>query len=488
MAKLQVKRGITAKVLRLYLQDSNGNPLVGVAAGAGALATPTGLALTPSGTGGTLGAGTFAYRVSALGPYNAETLACAEVTTTFGSGTTNEVALSWGAVTGASGYKVYGRTSGAELLLATLGGGSTSWTDTGAATPSGALPAQNTTGFAVYYHREGDAAGATYVSLVAGTVGTWSSGGWAAVDANGLPGVYELGIPNTGLSSGQSIVLSARGAPGQVPLVAELQLDSADLQDATALGLANLNATISSRATPAQLLATPANLLVTDSAGAVTTGTIASAALTALAGAVWNALTSALTTAGSIGILLKGFVFTGANVNANVQVLPSPAPAGYGGASLVTQSGTAQAGSSASVTLAAAAAAVDSFYLGQVVTLTSGTGAGQAGVISGYVGATRVATVSHAWATPPDSTSQYSVLSLPTPALDAAGEVNLNMGEATPRTPVMGTVGDDLLATEAQGVGKWVQSGTTLTIYDHAGTTVVRVFTLDSATAPTQRV
>ena len=42
-------------------------------------------------------------------------------------------------------------------------------------------------------------------------------------------------------------------------------------------------------------------------------------------------------------------------------------------------------------------------------------------------------------------------------------------------------------AARAQGFGKWVMSGTTLTLYAADGTTVVRAFVLDSATSPMQR-
>lgn len=50
------------------------------------------------------------------------------------------------------------------------------------------------------------------------------------------------------------------------------------------------------------------------------------------------------------------------------------------------------------------------------------------------------------------------------------------------------TVADCLNAARAQGFGKWVISGTSLTLFAPDGTTPVRVFTLNSATAPTSRV
>ena len=61
--------------------------------------------------------------------------------------TSGGVAVNWGAVTGATGYKVYGRSTGAELLMATItSGATTTWTDNGSVTPSGAMPSSNTTG------------------------------------------------------------------------------------------------------------------------------------------------------------------------------------------------------------------------------------------------------------------------------------------------------------------------------------------------------
>ncbi len=113
------------------------------------LAAPTGAT-----TGGTLAAGTYYYRVSAT-VGGIEGLACAEQSGTVASGSTGSVALSVTAVSGATAYKFYGRTTGAEQLLVSQAG--TTYTDTGSATPSGALPTlanatvtfdPNTTGYA----------------------------------------------------------------------------------------------------------------------------------------------------------------------------------------------------------------------------------------------------------------------------------------------------------------------------------------------------
>jgi hypothetical protein len=63
----------------------------------------------------------------------------------------------------------------------------------------------------------------------------------------------------------------------------------------------------------------------------------------------------------------------------------------------------------------------------------------------------------------------------------------LDMTQAVPTSNTAETVGDALNAARAQGFGKWVISGTTLTLYANDGTTSVKSFTLNSATNPTSR-
>ncbi len=106
------------------------------------LAVPTGLTVTPHGATGSTHYG---YRVAALNAQGT-TLACAEVVTTTGNASltgSNYNLVAWNACQGATSYKLYGRTSGAELLMVTVqgtGASAYSYNDTGAATPSGALP------------------------------------------------------------------------------------------------------------------------------------------------------------------------------------------------------------------------------------------------------------------------------------------------------------------------------------------------------------
>ncbi|HXG36514.1 MAG TPA: hypothetical protein VNL15_06070 [Dehalococcoidia bacterium] len=72
--------------------------------------------------------------------------------------------------------------------------------------------------------------------------------------------------------------------------------------------------------------------------------------------------------------------------------------------------GTAQAGAAGTITLDAAASASDDLYNGLIVAIVSGTGIGQARLVTDYVGATKVATVSPNWITAPDATSVFVLL------------------------------------------------------------------------------
>lgn len=81
----------------------------------------------------------------------------------------------------------------------------------------------------------------------------------------------------------------------------------------------------------------------------------------------------------------------------------------YGAQLQAPNSGTAQAGASTTITLASGASATNDYYKNDGVYILSGTGVGQFRFITGYVGATKVATVS-AWATNPDNTSVYTLI------------------------------------------------------------------------------
>lgn len=73
--------------------------------------------------------------------------------------------------------------------------------------------------------------------------------------------------------------------------------------------------------------------------------------------------------------------------------------------------GVAAAGGANTITLSAGASSANNFYNTNIISITSGTGAGQIRTIANYVGATKIATVSVAWTTVPDATSVFEIVS-----------------------------------------------------------------------------
>ena len=101
---------------------------------------PTPVATATAGAAGSLAAGTYAYRVVAYTACgNSQTCtstASAEVKATVAA--SGSVNLTWKSISGATSYRVYGRTAGAQNLYWTVT--TTSFVDTGAAGTSGSVP------------------------------------------------------------------------------------------------------------------------------------------------------------------------------------------------------------------------------------------------------------------------------------------------------------------------------------------------------------
>jgi hypothetical protein len=74
------------------------------------------------------------------------------------------------------------------------------------------------------------------------------------------------------------------------------------------------------------------------------------------------------------------------------------------------RSGTADDGGAATLTLDAGASAVTSFYSGQILYLTGGTGVGQAHMITAYNGSSKIATVVPNWETAPTAGTTFAIL------------------------------------------------------------------------------
>ena len=71
--------------------------------------------------------------------------------------------------------------------------------------------------------------------------------------------------------------------------------------------------------------------------------------------------------------------------------------------------GYAQAGGDNNITLESGASSTDDVYIGDLIYISTGTGAKQARLITNYNGTTKVATVSPVWVVLPDSTSVYHI-------------------------------------------------------------------------------
>jgi hypothetical protein len=112
---------------------------------AGQLATPTLTSSVGAITGGTMAAGTRYYVITATNS-NGESGPSNETSGIVASGTTGSVVVTWPAVSGATGYKIYrGLVSGGESVFFTVGA-VTTFTDTGAAGTAGTPPIGNTSG------------------------------------------------------------------------------------------------------------------------------------------------------------------------------------------------------------------------------------------------------------------------------------------------------------------------------------------------------
>jgi hypothetical protein len=95
-----------------------------------------------------------------------------------------------------------------------------------------------TPGATAGYIREGEAASS--VDLVAGQVGRWSPGGFAEVDPDLVPGVYQLGMPDEALGSGSTHVLVILRFPGAAVDPVDIELVAYDPQDEGCIGMAQL--------------------------------------------------------------------------------------------------------------------------------------------------------------------------------------------------------------------------------------------------------
>jgi hypothetical protein len=98
--------------------------------------------------------------------------------------------------------------------------------------------------------------------------------------------------------------------------------------------------------------------------------------------------------------------------------------------SVTSDTGSAQAGGADTITLKAASPYADDQPNGMFITLTSGTGSGQTRHVEDYVASTKVLTVSPAWDTQPDATTNYKVEAFAPSAVGEYAQVLSTFGRA----------------------------------------------------------
>lgn len=98
--------------------------------------------------------------------------------------------------------------------------------------------AYNTAGLVAEYRRQGQSSW-TAITLVAGTLGTYTSGGFVADGS--LAGSYEFCPPNAAFAAGSRwAAIRLYGAANMKPVLIEIELDAVDYQDSVRAGLSAL--------------------------------------------------------------------------------------------------------------------------------------------------------------------------------------------------------------------------------------------------------
>lgn len=265
----------------------------------------------------------------------------------------------------------------------------------------------------------------------------------------------DLGLTN--LDAAVSTRLAGSAYVDHTAAIAAVQADTDNLQTRLPAALVSGRIDASVGAMAADTLT--ASALAADAGSEIGTAVWATGtrALTDKAGfslsaagvqAIWDALTSALSTVGSVGKLLVD------NLNATVSSRASQA-------SVDTVAGYVD------TEVAAIKAKTDNLPASPANEATLTT-------IAGYVD-TEVAAIK----------AKTDLIPASPAAVGSAMTLDLTQALSTGQTG--DTVGGALLGARAQAFGRWVLSGTTLTLYAADGTTVVRTFTLDDADAPTSR-
>jgi len=113
---------------------------------------------------------------------------------------------------------------------------------------------------------------------------------------------------------------------------------------------------------------------------------------------------------------------------------------------------------STQIKLDAGASSSDTVYNDDVISILTGTGAGESAIVTGYVGSTRVATVNRAWSIQPGSGATYELTPMTTVTVTGPVTVGtMNTGVITSGSFAAGAITSSSIAAGAlNGKGDWL--------------------------------
>jgi hypothetical protein len=379
--------------------------------------------------------------------------------------------------------------------------------DTSSTTGAGLANLVHNSSGLVAYFIAGDLSNEVQITLVSGTLGTYVSGGFVAVDNTNMPGWYEVGIPDAALDGGNQVAIQYRGATNMAPVNIYIDLDAVDYQtdafgalkpttagrtlDVTATGAAGIDlANVENQGSTLNLSATSiktATDVETDTQDIQTrlpTGLV-DGRIAAIAQVVGDKTGYKLASDGlalvttPIANAVWDEVLTGATHN----IASSAGRRLRQLASVIVRAGTAQGPGTGNnqIQLDAGASATNGEYDPGLIFIETGTGAGQARLILQYNGSTRVATVDRDWRVNPDNTSEFVILA-------DAGRNSVNEGLAQGGTSTTITLNASASASDDAYNGQlvFIRSGTGQDqvglVEDYVGSTKVATIRTRSAT------
>jgi len=387
----------------------------------------------------------------------------------------------------------------------------------------------NSSGLVAYYFA-GDLNNEVQVTLVSATLGTFTSGGFVAVDNTNMPGWYEIGIPDAALDGGNEVAIQLRGATNMAPVNIYIELDAVDYQSATNFGLSKFadietdtqdiqnrlpSGLVDGRmASIAQVvgdktgykLASDGLSLVTAWAVAITgnlTGNV-TGSVGSISGVTFPAnfgslgidpsgsillvvevqeLGAGALTANNAGDPIADIVWDEVLTGATHNIASSAGRRLRQLASVIVRAGTAQGSGTGNnqIQLDAGASATNGEYDPGLIFIETGTGAGQARLILQYNGSTKVATVDRDWRVNPDNTSEFVILA-------DAGRNSVNEGLAQGGTSTTITLNASASSSDDAYNGQlvFIRSGTGQDqvglVEDYVGSTKVATIRTRSAT------